>query len=94
MRAAHVGGTPRAVSRHLVAGHVGADALVQLRHGLHGSFGSGAVRCSVGVAVVARRLRLQNDAVASGRLKKGNLVLLASVGAGFTVGAVLLRWGF
>jgi 3-oxoacyl-[acyl-carrier-protein] synthase-3 len=35
-----------------------------------------------------------NDAVATGRLKKGDLVLLASVGAGFTVGAVLLRWGF
>jgi len=35
-----------------------------------------------------------NDAIAAGRLKKGNLVLLASVGAGFTVGAVLLRWGF
>jgi 3-oxoacyl-[acyl-carrier-protein] synthase-3 len=34
-----------------------------------------------------------NDAVCSGRLTKGNLVLLASVGAGFTVGAVLLRWG-
>ena len=34
-----------------------------------------------------------NDAVCSGRLKKGDLVLLASVGAGFTVGAVLLRWG-
>ena len=33
-----------------------------------------------------------NDAVADGRLKKGDLVLLASVGAGFTVGAVLLRW--
>jgi 3-oxoacyl-[acyl-carrier-protein] synthase III len=33
------------------------------------------------------------DAVADGRLKKGHLVLLASVGAGFTVGAVLLRWG-
>jgi 3-oxoacyl-[acyl-carrier-protein] synthase-3 len=32
------------------------------------------------------------DAVRDGRLKKGNLVLLASVGAGFTVGAVLLRW--
>jgi 3-oxoacyl-[acyl-carrier-protein] synthase-3 len=32
------------------------------------------------------------DAVADGRLKKGNLVLLASVGAGFTVGSVLLRW--
>jgi 3-oxoacyl-[acyl-carrier-protein] synthase-3 len=35
-----------------------------------------------------------NDAVAAGRLKRGDLVLLASVGAGFTVGAVLLRWGF
>ena len=32
------------------------------------------------------------DALAEGRLKKGDLVLLASVGAGFTVGAVLLRW--
>jgi len=27
-----------------------------------------------------------------GKLKKGNLVLLASVGAGFTVGTTLLRW--
>ena len=34
-----------------------------------------------------------NDAVCTGRLKKGDLVLLASVGAGFTVGAVLVRWG-
>ena len=34
-----------------------------------------------------------NDAVQDGRLKRGDLVLLASVGAGFTVGAVLLRWG-
>jgi 3-oxoacyl-[acyl-carrier-protein] synthase-3 len=33
-----------------------------------------------------------NDAVNDGRLKKGDLVLLASVGAGFTVGSVLLRW--
>ena len=32
------------------------------------------------------------DAVSQGRLKKGDLVLLTSVGAGFTVGAVLLRW--
>jgi len=32
------------------------------------------------------------DARAQGRVKKGDLVLLASVGAGFTVGAVLLRW--
>ncbi len=28
------------------------------------------------------------------RLKKGDLVLLASVGAGFTIGATLLRWEF
>jgi 3-oxoacyl-[acyl-carrier-protein] synthase-3 len=34
------------------------------------------------------------DALADGRLKKGDLVLLASVGAGFTVGSVLLRWAF
>jgi 3-oxoacyl-[acyl-carrier-protein] synthase-3 len=34
------------------------------------------------------------DALDSGRLKKGDLVLLASVGAGFTVGAVLLRWAY
>jgi 3-oxoacyl-[acyl-carrier-protein] synthase-3 len=34
-----------------------------------------------------------NDAMLTGRLKKGDLVLLASVGAGFTVGAVLVRWG-
>jgi 3-oxoacyl-[acyl-carrier-protein] synthase-3 len=34
-----------------------------------------------------------NDAVSSGRLKKGDLILLASVGAGFTVGSVLVRWG-
>jgi len=27
-----------------------------------------------------------------GRLKKGDLVLIASVGAGFTTGATLLRW--
>ncbi len=32
------------------------------------------------------------DAMKQKRLKKGNLVLLTSVGAGFTVGAVLLRW--
>jgi 3-oxoacyl-[acyl-carrier-protein] synthase-3 len=31
-------------------------------------------------------------AVEEGRLKKGDLVMLASVGAGFTVGATLLRW--
>jgi 3-oxoacyl-[acyl-carrier-protein] synthase III len=34
------------------------------------------------------------DAVLDKRLKRGDLVLLASVGAGFTVGSVLLRWSF
>jgi len=34
-----------------------------------------------------------NDAVNAGRLKRGDRVLLTSVGAGFTVGAVLMRWG-
>jgi 3-oxoacyl-[acyl-carrier-protein] synthase III len=34
-----------------------------------------------------------NDAIESGRLKHGDLILLASVGAGFTVGAILMRWG-
>jgi 3-oxoacyl-[acyl-carrier-protein] synthase III len=33
------------------------------------------------------------DAMADGRLRRGDLVLLASVGAGFTVGAILLKWG-
>jgi len=33
-----------------------------------------------------------DDARNDGRLKKGHLVLLTSVGAGFTVGSVLLRW--
>ena len=34
-----------------------------------------------------------NTAVESGKLKKGDLILLTSVGAGFTVGSVLVRWG-
>jgi 3-oxoacyl-[acyl-carrier-protein] synthase-3 len=34
-----------------------------------------------------------NDAVIEGRLLHRDLVLLVSVGAGFTVGALLLRWG-
>ena len=33
-------------------------------------------------------------AVDEGKLKKGNLVLLAAVGAGFTSGATLLRWAY
>ena len=34
------------------------------------------------------------DALSGGKLKKGDLVLLTSVGAGFTVGTALLRWAF
>ena len=35
-----------------------------------------------------------NTAIEVGKLKKGSLVLLASVGAGFTIGATLLRWAY
>jgi 3-oxoacyl-[acyl-carrier-protein] synthase-3 len=35
-----------------------------------------------------------NDALNEGRLKKGDLVLMAAVGAGYTVGASLWRWAF
>jgi 3-oxoacyl-[acyl-carrier-protein] synthase III len=34
------------------------------------------------------------DAVAAGRLKKGDLVLLVTVGAGYTTGSVLMRWAY
>ncbi len=34
------------------------------------------------------------EAVEEGRLKKGDLVVLASAGAGFTWGSALLRWAF
>src|ERR1700728_3089184 len=34
------------------------------------------------------------DAIAQGKLHKGDLVLLAAVGAGYTTGGVLLRWAF
>ena len=34
------------------------------------------------------------DAVEQGRLRKGDLVLLVAVGAGFTTGGVLLRWAY
>ena len=32
------------------------------------------------------------DAIAQGKLKKGDLVLLAAVGAGYTTGGLLMRW--
>jgi 3-oxoacyl-[acyl-carrier-protein] synthase-3 len=34
------------------------------------------------------------DAIAQGRLRKGDLVMFAAVGAGYTVGASLWRWGY
>ena len=34
------------------------------------------------------------DALSAGRLKKGDLVLFAAVGAGYTVGAALWRWAY
>jgi len=33
------------------------------------------------------------DAVEGGRIKRGDLLLMVSVGAGFTVGALLIKWG-
>jgi len=33
-------------------------------------------------------------ALQEGKMKKGSLALVASVGAGFTVGATLLRWAY
>jgi 3-oxoacyl-[acyl-carrier-protein] synthase-3 len=35
-----------------------------------------------------------HDAIDQGRLHKGDLVLLVSVGAGYTTGGVLMRWAF
>src|SRR5579859_4313334 len=34
------------------------------------------------------------DAIAEGRLKKGDLVLILTVGAGYTTGGILLRWAY
>ena len=34
------------------------------------------------------------DAVEQGRLRKGDLVLLIAVGAGYTTGAILMRWAY
>src|ERR1700682_5285611 len=34
------------------------------------------------------------DAVANGRLRKGDLVLLVAVGAGYTTGGILVRWAY
>jgi 3-oxoacyl-[acyl-carrier-protein] synthase III len=35
-----------------------------------------------------------HDAIAEGRLHKGDLVMLVSVGAGYTTGGILMRWAY
>jgi 3-oxoacyl-[acyl-carrier-protein] synthase-3 len=34
------------------------------------------------------------DAIEQKRLRKGDLILLISVGAGYTTGAILMRWAY
>jgi len=34
------------------------------------------------------------DALGQKRLRKGDLVLLITVGAGYTTGAILMRWAY
>jgi len=34
------------------------------------------------------------DAIAQGRIKKGDLVLILTVGAGYTTGGILMRWAY
>ena len=58
-----------------------------------GRAGSGG-RCQP-IAVVAAAATIPlatRDALRCGKLKKGDLVLFAAVGAGYTVGANLWRW--
>ena len=44
---------------------------------------------TAGTIPIAMRTALEE-----GKLKKGDLLLVAAVGAGFTAGATLLRWAF
>ena len=46
-----------------------------------------------GNTTAATILLALNDAITQKRLKRGDLLMMVSVGAGFTVGALLLRWG-
>ena len=47
-----------------------------------------------GILTLANSNEMPMIAMEDGKLKKGSLVLMASVGAGFTVGATLLRWAY
>jgi 3-oxoacyl-[acyl-carrier-protein] synthase-3 len=57
-----------------------ADEKVVVTVNLHGNTSAASVPLALAVAV------------ADGRIKKGDLVLLEAMGGGFTWGAVLLRW--
>ena len=61
-----------------------------------GSFLSELVERETGESYWAIRRRLDEviTALEQGKLKKGSLVMLASVGAGFTTGATPLRWAY
>ena len=54
----------------------------------------GGARPSTGTATPRRRRSRSplSVAVADGRIKRGDLVLLEAMGGGFTWGSVLLRW--
>jgi 3-oxoacyl-[acyl-carrier-protein] synthase-3 len=57
-----------------------AEQKVVVTVDLHGNTSAASVPLALSVAV------------ADGRIKKGDLVLLEAMGGGFTWGAVLLRW--
>ena len=62
------------------------------RQGLVARVRGGVRALQRGHSELAFDLRLRIDAEQK-RLKEGDLLLIASVGAGFTVGTVLMRWG-
>ena len=55
---------------------------------------TGYKRKSFGNTTAATIPLATEDALETGRLQKGDLVLFAAVGAGFTVGANLWRWAY
>lgn len=60
--------------------HMPAEKVV-MTVGQHGNTSAASIPLALGVAV------------ADGRIKKGDMVLLEAMGAGFTWGAALVRWG-
>ena len=71
---------------------LGGDAvLLQQRLGLPDSKVVKNIEC-YGNTTAATIPLAMGTALDEGRLKKNDLVLMAAVGAGFTVGTALLRW--